>query len=92
MNIKPGDLIEWAYLRTRSLVCKNETLWSSVDEKWVPIGSELTHLCVSCDGKIITWLNEKGLFRAREDDGLLPDKGGGAARPIVPRMCRRGKR
>jgi hypothetical protein len=39
-----------------------------VDGKWVPIGSNMIHLCISCEGKTITWLNEEGLFRARKDD------------------------
>jgi hypothetical protein len=70
MNVKPGDLIEWVKDYNRQLVCENETLWSSVDEKWVPIGPELTHLCVSCDSDTLTWLNEKGLFRAYVGDGV----------------------
>jgi hypothetical protein len=67
-NVKPGDLIEWAYRRDGKPVSEDEELWSSVEQRWVPIGPDLTHLCVSRDGKTITWLNEKGLFRVHKDD------------------------
>jgi hypothetical protein len=71
--VKPGDLIEWAWRHTANPVRRDETLWSSVDGKWVPVGSELTHLCVNCDEeeKTIMWLNERGVFRARADDGSV---------------------
>jgi hypothetical protein len=68
VNIKPGDLIEWSYRHIDKPVYPDEELWSSTEKKWVPIGSGMTHLCVSCDEETITWLNEKGLFHARVDD------------------------
>jgi hypothetical protein len=71
MLVKPGDLIEWMYHRDGRPVREDRLLWSTVEKKWVPIGSELTHLCVSCEGEIITWLNERGVFRARMDHAGL---------------------
>jgi hypothetical protein len=68
MNIKPGDLIEWVYRTKNETVCKDETLWSSQEQKWVPIGSGLTHKCVFCDEKTYKWSNQRGLFRAHVDD------------------------
>jgi hypothetical protein len=90
MNIKPGDLIEWAYHRDDKPVIvhtdADEHVWSSVMKGWVPIGSSLIHLCISCDDKTITWLNEKGLFRARVDDGY-----GRRARALPARVVPRAR-
>jgi hypothetical protein len=69
MNVRPGDLIEWVYRRDGRPVREDEYIWSSIEREWVPIGSSMTHLCVSRDGKTITWLNERGVFRARGNDG-----------------------
>jgi hypothetical protein len=66
--IKPGDIVEWTYMKTDDSVVKNEELWSTLTESWCQIGSNLIHTCIACDGKIITWLNSKGLFHARVDD------------------------
>jgi hypothetical protein len=84
-NVKPGDLIEWVYNYSNLLVYPGERLWSSVKKEWVPIGRELTHLCVSCDDKTITWLNEKGLFLARKDD-MTPAPPFGGLELVVPRV------
>jgi len=64
LNVRSGDLIEWVYERDDELVAKHEKLWSTIEYKWVPIGREFIHLCVSYDGETISWLNEKGLFFA----------------------------
>jgi hypothetical protein len=74
MNVKPGDLIEWTYRRDGKLVYHDDRVWSSVEENYVPIGRELTHLCISCEGEIITWLNEKGVFSACVDDTTIHGK------------------
>jgi hypothetical protein len=87
VTVKPGDLIEWAFTDGKPVLA-DETLWSSTEKKWVPIGSSMTHLCVSCDDKIITWLNEKGLFRAREDDTRVARRRRGRRRTVVPRSRR----
>jgi hypothetical protein len=84
MNVKPGDLIEWVYCRDGEPVREEEILWSSVDGTFVPIGSSMTHLCVSCDEekKTITWLNEKGVCCAHENDGSSAGKVGAGTRVI----------
>jgi len=69
LNIKPGDLIEWVYKNDHVLVHKDEILWSTIEEKYVPIGSSLIHMCVSCDDETYSWLNKRGLFSVRCDDG-----------------------
>jgi len=63
-DIKPGDLIEWMYKCNDELVDEHKELYSSIEKRWVPIGRELVHVCISIDDETISWLNEKGLFRA----------------------------
>jgi len=67
-DINPGDLIEWTYSYNNKLVVKYETLWSTIENKFVPIGSEMIHACVACDSIAYAWYNKKGLFRARFSD------------------------
>jgi hypothetical protein len=64
--MKPGDLIKWYYDHNNEIVRTNEELWSSLMQKWVPIGivSTLLHQ----DNKTYSWINSKGCFRARVDD------------------------
>jgi hypothetical protein len=87
MNVKPGDLIEWMYRNIGKPVIADEYLWSSVKKGWVPIGSGMTHLCVSCDDTTYVWLNEKGLFRASVDDWRARE-GEAWRKEVVP--CERG--
>jgi hypothetical protein len=68
--MKPGDLIEWTFTDGKP-VREDEMIWSTVEKKHVPIGSDLIHLCVSREGEIITWLNERGMFRAHVGDNLV---------------------
>jgi len=86
-KIKPGDMIEWVYEHDGWRVADNEELWSRIEERWVPIGRELVHLCINYDDKTISWLNEKGLFRARVDDTvLLPSSRSSPV--VVPHVCK----
>ncbi len=66
--MKPGDMIEWVHKRSGHLVHEDETLWSAVERRFVPIGSEMVHFLVSINEETYSWLNEKGLFHARVDD------------------------
>jgi len=68
LDFKPGDLIEWVNKANGKLVVENEMLWSTIEEHWIPVGSNLVHLCTSVDSKMYSWLNEKGLFHAHVDD------------------------
>jgi hypothetical protein len=61
--VKPGDLIEWVYELSGNTVHPHETVWSPEDERPVHVGSNLTHLLISCEGDTFKWLNEKGSFR-----------------------------
>jgi len=82
--MKPGDMIEWTHKTSGVLVRKDETLWSSTEERFVPICNEMVHFLVSIDDKTYSWLNEKGLFHARVDDSAFGGqiKGGDG---VVPR-------
>ena len=67
--MKPGDLIEWVYKHNNEVVAVEE-LWSTLTKKWVPIGEK--SLLISITDVEYTWLNSKGLFRARRDD-VMPE-------------------
>jgi len=86
-NFAPGDLIEWRYWATDRLVRPNEELYSSIENEWVPIGSNLVHMCVRCENRHFTWLNEKGAFNANYlDDRAL---GSRSEQPrVIPRKAR----
>jgi hypothetical protein len=86
--VKPGDLIEWVCRPNNIPVREYECLWSSMEDNWVPIGPELTHLCVFRDGKTITWLNEKGLFHASVDDIAPAPRLGAGHYTVHPRELR----
>lgn len=68
--LHPGDLIEWCYTSDGEIVVPHEKLWSSIEERYVPIGG--IHLLISRAEGVLTWLTlgalGKGLLRAREDD------------------------
>lgn len=83
--MKPGDMIEWTYKLSGRLVHEDETLWSSTEERFVPIGSEMVHCLVSINDETFSWLNEKGLFHACVGDTR---RGTGAGRVwrVVPRV------
>jgi hypothetical protein len=63
--MKPGDFIEWTYKSNNSLVSPGETLWSTLERRWVPIG--LTSLLVWITDEEYAWLTPR-LFHARRDD------------------------
>jgi len=82
--MKPGDLIEWTY-ETGEVVHRNESLWSTIQDRWVPISSTMCHLLVSIDEKTYSWLNDQGLFHVRVEDTVpgvhrLPEA------EVVPRV------
>lgn len=86
-TLKPGDRIEWAHKQNGNSVIKNETLWSSTMNHYVPIGSSLVHTLVSIDDGQITWVNEEGCFHARVDDtSVTPSQT--IRGHVVPRTCR----
>ena len=70
--MKPVDLIEWAYRVDNCVVVHSEYLWSSVFNRFVPIGG--IHLLIGRADGILTWLSlraaHKGLLRAAERDVL----------------------
>ena len=84
--MKPGDMIEWVHKFSGHLVHEDETLWSSTEERFVPIGSEMFHFLVSINDETFSWLNEKGLFHAcvgDTDPSVFFSRPG----PVVPRVC-----
>lgn len=60
--MNPGDLIEWFYNDNDKAVNKDEELWSSSMQRWVPIGG--TAFLISTAWKKYTWLSKEGLFSA----------------------------
>lgn len=83
--MKPGDMIEWVHKASAKLVDKDETLWSTVEGRYVPIGSETVHFLVSIDDETFSWLNEKGLFHALVDDTAHVGSLDIGAHLVVPR-------
>jgi len=85
--MKPGDLIEWFYKLNGDVVHPRETLWSSIEQRYVPIGG--THLLVSIVNGELTFLTLgaqcKGLLRAHEDD-LVSASDFEASWRIAPRV------
>lgn len=65
-DLEPGDIIEWIYTHDRSLVSQDETLWSTLENRYVPIG--LTSLLIWVTDTEYAWLTPEGLFHARRDD------------------------
>jgi hypothetical protein len=65
-DLTPGDIIEWTYKSNNSLVPQDETLWSTPEDRWVPIG--LQSLLVWVTDKEYAWITPKGLFHARRND------------------------
>ena len=86
--MKPGDLIEWVHNGEgpRS-VRRAELLWSTVEGRYVHIGSEMIHLLVSINDKMYVWLNEKGTFRAHVSDKQRACDVAGIG-TVVPRVCK----
>ena len=82
--MKPGDMIEWTYKTSGELVHKDETFWSSVERRYVPIGGEMVHLLVSVNDETYSWINEKGLFHAHVDDSVA-ERAVLAGVAVVPR-------
>ena len=82
--MKSGDMIEWTYKHSGELVREDETLWSSMMERFVPIGGEAVHFLVFVNDETYSWLNENGLFHARVDDPVA-GPGYESALVVVPR-------
>jgi len=53
-NMKPGDMIEWRYESSDKPIARDEYVWSSVMNRWLPIGG--VHLLISRDNDELTWL------------------------------------
>lgn len=80
-------MIEWTYKVSKTLVGKNEQLWSAVEERYVPVGSGMIHLLVSINDETYSWLNKRGLFHARVGDSERRT-GAFADDQIFPRVCK----
>ena len=62
--MKPGDLIEWAYVHSGKTVLEEEIMWSSVDKCHVPVGSDMAHMVISYNDEVLTWVNKRGVFQS----------------------------
>jgi hypothetical protein len=83
--MKPGDLIEWAYVHSGETVLNEEIMWSSVDRCYVPVGREMSHMVISYCDEVLTWLNDRGVFQSYvgESGGLVRTR---APTRIFPRQ------
>ena len=82
--MQPGDMIEWVYKQTNEFIAEDETLWSTLMQRYVPIGSNFVHILISIDNEQLTWLNEEGCFHARMDDTLFEGMAQGLS-SVLPR-------
>lgn len=67
----PGEIIKFVYLTPGGNdkdVHDKELLWSSRMERWIPIGSNLTHVILSVDKHELFIQNEKGTWTLSSDD------------------------
>ena len=73
-QVKPGDVIEWVYVNTCHVVDSHERLWSTIEKRYVPIGSGMVHFLASHNDETLTlsWLNSDGLFTASYTDTTRP--------------------
>lgn len=65
-RLRPGDIVEWRLTKDGGRISNDELLWSGVEQRWVPIGHRHLHLLVASHDGCITWLNNRGVFRALE--------------------------
>lgn len=79
--MNPGDLIEWRYRKMGKLVDAYDTVWSTVLQRYVPIGSKMVHLLISIDDSTLVWLNDMGLFQAKRSDRA------GSRSDVMPSTC-----
>jgi len=86
-----GDLIEWVFLCDNAPVGKDNELWSSIEKRYVPICSEMIHVCVKRDNETYTWLNNVGTFQAKISDhqaAFYHHYRNTVYQWIVPRTCK----
>lgn len=67
--MKPGDFLQWRYRHNDNIVAPDECLWSTVEEKFVHIGSAVNML-LAVDDEFIIFLNGNGRFVVRRTDHL----------------------
>ena len=66
-----GDVIVWSYCdRRREVVGESETVWSTTENRFVPIGGALIHFLTSVEGIKISWMNALGHFSALVNDAF----------------------
>lgn len=82
--MKPGDLIEWTYREDSLIVLHDEVMWSTIEKRYVPIGSGMVHMLVDLDSRSYVWLNFHGSFRAHFCD-VFTSLTRGAAGSVSPR-------
>jgi hypothetical protein len=68
--------IKWKYRYDKKNVHENEELWSTIEERYVPIGSEMIHTLIFMKkvnhlAEVISWINEKGVYSAYATDFVL---------------------
>ena len=81
-NVKPGDFIEWVH---EGIKCDpEETLWSSIEEAYVPIG--LLSVLLWIKPSEYAWLTSRGVYRAQFSD--IEDGSGLKYGRVYPRQIR----
>ena len=68
-DLKPGNLFDWVIEYNNKRVRLDEELWSSLMNRWIPIGGPEPMLCIGITDEGIVWLSVKGLFSASIKDG-----------------------
>lgn len=58
MNIKPGDLFQWVYMRNCIPVPPVEEVYTFTLDTWVTCAG--IHLCISVCGQQIHWMTNRG--------------------------------
>ena len=70
-GLRPGDAIEWVCHNREVPVLADEEMFSSMENWWTKIGSELFHVVVAVGDDSLTWVNRRGVFTAKYDDFFL---------------------
>ncbi len=80
-HMDTGDILKWTYLDKQRWepVPEEEWLWSTLENRYVPIGSGLVHFLVYIDSVKISWMNALGYFEAYRDNFYAGKKAG---RPV----------
>jgi hypothetical protein len=86
--MKPGDLVEWRFIDTRAPVTSGHDMWSSVMQRYVPIGG--INLIVSYKDGFFSFINaaSASVLQACDADGGVLRPAGRRVAHAVPHVLR----